>query len=160
MVQAVFPVSAPVINPALGSDLSGVSDLDPTMAEVSGRLCLSQNLARRLITPRGTLIDDPNYGYDLTQYLNADIGPSDIAQIQAGVEAEFLKDERVLDATIVAQFVGPTQVQAALTATIANPQPVPLGVLIITATVTDSTGPFTLVLSVSNVTVTLLAVSV
>ena len=159
MTQGLFPIPPTVQNRALGSDLSGVTDLTAQMAEVSGRRCLAENLARRLITPRGTLIDDPNYGYDLTGFTNADMAPSDIAQMQSGITSEFLKDERVTGAQVTVQFVGPSQVSAAQTATISNPQPTPLGVIIINAVISDSTGPFTLVLSVSNVTVTILAVS-
>lgn len=65
--------------PDYGTDLSCVVDLDAGLAEVTGNTLLAQALARRLITPRGGLLDDPNYGYDLTQFLNADIGPTDLA---------------------------------------------------------------------------------
>jgi hypothetical protein len=144
------------INPALGTDLSGVSDLTATMAESSGRQCFGEALARRLITPRGGLIDDDNYGYDLTSFANDDIGQGDVQQIQSNVEAEFLKDERVIAAAVTVQFVGASQVAAAQSGTVSAPAPGTAGVLVVTATITDSLGPFTLTVSVSALTVSLL----
>lgn len=124
----------------LGSDLSCVDDCTPEMSEVSGRQCLVQAIARRYITARGRLIDDANYGYDLTQYVNDDLKPADIGRIQAGAEAEAKKDERVLEAT------------AKITLTVA-------GIMIVTIALTDAVGTFFLVLSVSEVTIQLLSVT-
>lgn len=126
--------------PSYGSDLDCLSDLTGAMAETSGLHMLTQALCRRLITPRGTLIDDPNYGFDVRQFLGADLGPADIARIQAGIDAELLKDERILS----------SQSSVTLAAV--------AGVLTIGTTITPSAGPtFQLVLAVSSVTTTLLA---
>lgn len=122
----------------LGRDLSCVSDLTKAMSASSGRRALGEAIARRLQTPRGRLIDDPNYGFDLTGEIDNDIAPADIARIQSGVEAECVKDERVLSATCVLTFVSST-----LTAVI---------------TLVDAAGPFVLVVAASNVGVTLLQV--
>ena len=56
----------------LGTDIStpAALDIDPSFATVSGATCLAQALARRLVTPRGTLLDDAGYGTDLRSYLN------------------------------------------------------------------------------------------
>ena len=122
-----------------GTDLSCVKDCTEDMAEVTGRTGLAQAVARRYITPRGRLIDDPNYGFDLTEYVNDDLSPADIARIQAGAEAEAVKDERVEDA------------QVSLVVTTA-------GTMIVTVVLTDAKGPFTLVMSVTSTTVQLLTV--
>jgi phage baseplate assembly protein W len=113
--------------------------MDAAAAEVSGRTCLAQAMARRLSTPRGRLIYDPNYGYDLTGEINDDVTPRDIARITANVNTECLKDERVVATNV--------------TATFAN------SILVVTIVLTDGQGPFTLVLAVTAVTVTLLQVS-
>lgn len=123
----------------LGTDLSCLEDLSPTMAEVSGRTCLAQAVARRLLTPRGRLIYDPNYGYDLEQFLNDDLGPGDLAKIAANIQNEALKDERVLTATAAVVVQNKA--------------------LIVTLTIDDGDGPFTFVLPVSLVTVQLLQVA-
>ncbi len=124
----------------LGSDFSCLFDSPPDMAEVTGRTCLIQAVARRIITPRGTLIDDPNYGFDLTQYVNDDIDGADLIRIQDGVRAECLKDERVSDAEVTLTFTA-------------------AGVLICKIILEDGDGPFTLVLSVSQASVDVLSVS-
>jgi len=123
----------------LGSDLSCVADLDPGGLEVSGRRCLAEAIARRLTTPRGRLIDDANYGFDLTQYIDADLSLSELAQIKAQAEAECLKDERVIGANVTLQFVA--------------------NVLNVTVLIQERKGPFTLVLSINNVTAPTLAVA-
>ena len=62
-------VDTPEAPHGYGSDISGAADLDPDMAEVDGfsTLALAQALVRRLDTPRGTLLDDGNYGMGLTE---------------------------------------------------------------------------------------------
>ena len=121
-----------------GTDLSCVSDLDPTGAEISGRVLLGQALSRRLTTPRGRLLEDANYGFDLRQFVDDDLAPVDLAQIRSSIEAECLKDERVLAATA--------------TVTLTN------NVLIVSVNLQDAAGPFPLVLSVTAVTTTVLSV--
>lgn len=121
-----------------GTDLSCVSDMDPNGLEVSGRLMLGQAIARRLYTPRGRLLEDANYGFDLRAFIDADVAPVDLAQIKSGIETECTKDERILSATATLQFI--------------------TGVLIVTIALQDGLGPFPLVLSVNNVTATILNV--
>lgn len=79
-----------------GQDWSCTNDVDPGGLEVSGVLILAQALYRRIITPRGALIYDPNYGFDIRQYLNADVAQGDVARIAFNVDTEFRKDQRVL----------------------------------------------------------------
>lgn len=114
-------------------------DLSADFREVSGRRALAQSLARRWVTPRGRLIDDPNYGTDLTSEINDDLTAADLARIQAAAAAEGLKDERVIDLTSDATFSS--------------------GVLTMNFVITDGQGPFSLTLAVSAVTVDLLTVN-
>ena len=123
---------------SFGSDLAGTTDLFADMRETSGLALLGDALYRRLITPRGRLLDDPNYGYDLTQWINADVDASDIDQMQQNIRAECLKDQRVLSATATTNLTN-------------------ADVLVITIAVTTALGPFSLVLAVSAVGVTVLS---
>ena len=160
MANVSFPLPKQVVNPALGTDLSGIADLTPHMGESSGRQCLAEALARRLITPRGALFYDQLYGYDVvTAEINNDITASDVPRIAANIESEFRKDERVIDAKVTVQFVGPDQVDAARAGVVANPAPGTQGVLVISAVVNDGQGPFTLTLTATSVTVQLLGVT-
>ena len=119
-----------------GHDLACTTDLDPAMAEVDGTLLLGQALARRIQTPRGGLIDDPNYGYDVRSFLNADVDSATIGQIGAKMDAEFLKDERVAKSVTSLTYTA--------------------GVITSTTIITTNSGPFTLVLAISSVTVAIL----
>jgi hypothetical protein len=123
--------------PNFGTDLSCTSDLDPQMVLTSGLNLLSQAIYRRLTTPRGCVIDDPNYGFDLQLLLNDEHTPADVGPMTQQIQSECLKDERVLQCT--AQLVLATS-----------------GVLTITLLLTSALGPFKLVLAVSAVTVAIL----
>jgi len=61
---------------------------------VTGKDLLAQALYRRLITPRGTLATDPNYGLDVASYLGA-MGDVALAALPSLIEAELRKDDRV-----------------------------------------------------------------
>lgn len=124
-----------------GSDMSLLMDLDPMGTVVTGRLLLAQALIRRWTTPRGRLLDDPNYGYAVTDELNDDLGPADINEIAANMDAEAIKDERVISSSTTVQFNAVD------------------GNLITNTIVTDGGGPFKLVLSITDVTVTILSQS-
>jgi len=121
-------------------------DIALDQAEVSGRPCLAEALVRRLVTFRSTLIDvvvpstTANYGSDVTQNVNDDMDPRDIAMAGASVDAELRKDERVVSSTTVPSFVG--------------------DLLMLPASVIDGAGSFKLVLAVSQVTVQILSVPV
>lgn len=129
------------VNPPLGygTDLSCVSDLTAAMTEVTGRTALAEALARRLQTPRGGLIDDPNYGYDVTGEIDDDLTTRDIARIASQVDAECAKDERVISTTTTAVFLS--------------------GALTLSIDIRDSAGPFKLVLLATSVSLSVLKVA-
>ena len=121
-----------------GIAISCVVGLDPTGMMVSGRRCLIEALARRLVTPPGRLLDDPDYGFDLMGEINDDLTPAEINEIAGSIDTEFLKDERVIASSTTSTFNYTT------------------GVLLLNTTLTDGVGPFSLVLAASAVTVTIL----
>jgi hypothetical protein len=124
----------------LGIDISCTDDLDPAFTPVTGTKALAQAMARRLITPRGSLFYDLEYGFDLRAYLNAGITQGDgfAFRLGAQIEAECLKDERV--GTVDAQL---------------SYDPVTEKLTVLLSGVA-SDGPFRLVLAVSAVTVEIL----
>ena len=126
----------------LGVDVFAVTDLDPAFRLVSGRQAHAQAIARRLMTARGDLErigDDPDYGTDLRRFVGDDVGPRVVFEVQAAVEREALKDERTQACTAVATFAG--------------------GALTVAVRLVDAAGPFSLVLAVSDVTVSVLKVT-
>lgn len=125
--------------PDFGSAWSCVSDMTIPAIVVSGNRVVAEAIARRLQTPRGGLLDDPTYGFDVTDFVNDDLTAGDFARLNAGIQAECLKDQRVLTTDVSTSLV--------------------VGVLIVTIVVGTAAGPFTLVLAISDVTATLLQVT-
>lgn len=120
-----------------GTDLSCTWDLTDTCTVVSGRRCLAEAIFRRLITPRGRLIDDPDYGTDVTGYINDDVTVSEVNELRAAIIDECNKDERVLDADC--EIEGPPGGVGQT------------GAYTITVTLYDADGPFALVLGIADV---------
>lgn len=116
---------------------AGVPDLDPTFSLFGGDDLVVETAARRLITPRGSLPGAADYGYDLTQHIQARMTPVKLAQIRTAVIAEVTKDERVKRA------------ECECTA-------MPGGVLRVRVSVSTDTRTYEFVLQVSQVSVSLL----
>src|SRR6185369_2291909 len=79
-----------------GIDLDCADDVDPGMREATGEYLLRQDIRWRLSTRRGLLINDPNYGIDLRDLVNADLTEDELAHIPSMVAAELDKDDRIL----------------------------------------------------------------
>lgn len=91
---------------SLGVDIAtpGAADLDPYFSLVSEGRALVEALARRLVTPRGSLLNYPTYGYDLRQWVNADLDVADLREIERAAAEECRADERVDDVQLAATF--------------------------------------------------------
>ena len=110
---------------------------------VSGKRLLGEACMRRLITERGTLLDDPNYGFPLINLLNRGQTRAGRAAIAGLIRLELMKDERVQSVDVIATFDE-------------SAKPIIRLDLDITVTGVD-TGPFSLVLSVDEVNVRVLS---
>ena len=106
----------------------------------TGFRVVGEAIARRWTTTQGELIDDPNYGENITDVVGDDLSPTDIQVKQTALANEAQKDERVLDC------------QVTLTLGVD-------GTVTCTGVVTTAAGPFTLVLAVGSVTPATLAIS-
>lgn len=126
-------------DPDFGIELSCVGDVASDSRVVSGFVVVAESVVRRWTTPRGRLIGYPNYGYDITQYINDDMSPRQIQGMIAGMQAEALKDERVSSC----QVFGALNDDGSLT---------------FQSEIGTSQGPFTFSISASSVSVQLLEV--
>ncbi len=124
---------------SFGTCWSCVSDVTMPAVMVSGNTCVAEALLRRFTTPRGRLIDDPNYGLDIPSYIGTAQTSASLSKLARQANAEAAKDERVLRADLVISLA--------------------LGVLRISGIVYTANGPFQLVAEVSSITVALLQVS-
>lgn len=123
-----------------GTDISCVDDIDPMFGLVSGETTLAQAILRRLSTPRGGLLDDPDFGYDVRALLCDEVTSTSLIAAKAAIANEVEKDERVRMCSADLAFDHRTSK------------------LRIRLAVTTSRGPFRLTLSADRVTVEILEV--
>lgn len=129
--------------PNFGLGWSCVTDLTSPSIMVTGFRIVAEAIIRRWSTPRGGLLEDPSYGYDLTDSIGDDIGPADLARMSQGAAEEAQKDERVRNCYVTMGMLAGE---------------FGTGVLSVQARVETADGPFILVAAVSQITVTLLQV--
>ena len=127
------PPAAPVAS-IYGVDIDCLLGVGFVFGLASGRQNLANALGRRLITPRGGLFYDPDYGFDVRSYLNIALTRTKMGELVSGIEDECRKDPRVQN--VVAQ---------------ATPIGSPLVDLVINLLVTPAAGPsFPLELSIAD----------
>jgi phage baseplate assembly protein W len=99
-------VDAPIAPLGYGTDLSCITDLAEDLAEVdpTSNQAIAEALIRRLITPRGALPDDPDYGFDLRGLLNRGVTLTELRAVTGQARNEIRKDDRVADAKVSAAF--------------------------------------------------------
>jgi hypothetical protein len=122
-----------------GYDTSCVSDVGLVDVVItSPQLVIGQRIARRLQTPRGGLASvDPeasDFGLDVRQFTLGRMAAASTAQIRNQISAECTKDEEVSAADVTVTTVSG-------------------GRMTITIQLTSATGPFTLTLNVTALTV-------
>lgn len=122
-----------------GSCWSCVTDLVMPSTMATGFQCIAEAIARRWQTPRGGLVDDPTYGFDLTDYILDDLDVTTLARVAQAAATEAEKDERVRTATVTITLNA--------------------GALLVAGLITTAAGPFRLVVSIDKVTVALLQVT-
>ena len=78
----------------------GVVDLDPYFRIVTGAKAVASAIACRLTCPRGGLIDDEEYGYDIRELVNQPLTATFARDAAQDIEAQCSLDERVSDAVV------------------------------------------------------------
>jgi phage baseplate assembly protein W len=121
-----------------GFSIDGTTDTAKTWAIVGGAKNLGNAIARRLTTPTASLFYDLGYGFDVRQLLNAPLGQATRQQVARKIEEQCLQDERIAEATATLTAAGPQEIRISVVGTLSD----------------DAS--FTLVLSVTSLTVALL----
>jgi hypothetical protein len=110
-----------------GSDIYCVDDIaedcreiDPTTA-AGARQALGQDLYHRLITERGTLEDDRDYGLGLHQLLNRGVTQASLVEIAGRIRLELEKDDRVDTVTVRLAFTASNNVALSIRVTAEDP---------------------------------------
>jgi len=93
-----------------GRDLSCVTDITETLEEVDPFSVqgLGEALLRRLITPRGSLPDDADYGIDIRGYCNRALTRQDLLALEGEIRAELAKDDRVAQVQPTVTWASPS----------------------------------------------------
>lgn len=94
---------SPATGLGYGTDLSLSTDLTDAHDVVEGgsRLAIAQAITRRLSTPRGSLLDAPNYGLDVRGYLNRGVTDREINGLAERIRAELAEDDRIRSVSAV-----------------------------------------------------------
>lgn len=82
----------------------GAADMDLSWTLINGPRAVLEHIARRLISPPGSY-DDPEYGFDLNSYLNANLLPQELDSLQAAVRDQALSVEGVDDCVVTASLL-------------------------------------------------------
>lgn len=117
----------------------GGQDVSTPSYMATGFQVVGEAVARIWTTSPKQLIDDPDYGYNLTDLIGADLSPRDLLRAQQGASVAAQRDERVLSCDVLLDLTT-------------------VGQLVATANIATANGPFKLVLTVSNVNPTTLLV--
>lgn len=122
-----------------GIDCYAFPDLEEGLELHSGPRLMADVLARRLTTRKGTLSFYPSYGIDLRDYLNESVDDAILFAIKSEVEAECEQDERVLEAEARVLYDSDNQA------------------LSVSVTGSSAEGPFSLILRITALDVSLLS---
>lgn len=117
-----------------GTDFSAIPDL--SFAVKDGYANLAEALGRRLITPKGELFYDKNYGFDVRRYLNETWNDAIAYEFTSLLEEEVKKDGRIINCSAL---VDATNILATRR-------------LSVYIEATTTSGPFSLVVNVSDLT--------
>jgi hypothetical protein len=116
--------------------------MDPAFGVITGRRVILEAVARRLMTPRGSLSGTTararEYGFDIRGFSQAKMSPTQLGRLRSGIVAECLKDERIRRA------------EAEVSIDLAT------SVLTVSIAVDTNQGPFSFVLGADDLTVTIL----
>lgn len=100
---------------ALGTDIKGVTDVDPFLTLASGPRATAEAVMRSLLHQPGILWWAPERGHDLHQHLHAFF---DQERIELAIQQQCEADERVQSAVVAATLLGnELQIQVELTLT-------------------------------------------
>lgn len=92
----------PVAPFGYGRDLSCITSLDRrlTVTDPDSAQGILEASIRAVITPRGSIPEDPDGGIDLRGEVNRAHTKAQIAALEARCRAEILKDDRLVDAAV------------------------------------------------------------
>ena len=124
-----------------GTDVSTYvdGDLDPYFMTIRGPRVVAEAIVRRWTTPQGALFFDPSFGQDIRALLSQAVSPASLFALRAMLVAQAEEDERVLHARVDVVLDAPTRR------------------LLIRGEIVTADGPFSLVVSIDQLSLELLS---
>jgi len=124
-----------------GTDVSTFvdGDLDPFFRVISGKRVVAEAIVRRWTTPQGALFFDENFGRDVRDLLGQATSPQTLFALKNALVAQAEEDERVAEISVDVSL------------------DVRSRKLLIRGEIATADGPFTLVVSISDLSVDLLS---
>lgn len=80
-----------------GADVSCWDDIDPLAVDLlpDDTNVVAQDAYHRLITPKGSLLDDPDWGIDILDFIHQPASAAYLASLPGIVRSELAKDDRI-----------------------------------------------------------------
>lgn len=130
-----------------GQDLTCIDDFTFDFVENDpfSSLAVAQDIYHRLTTERGLIPDDEDYGLDIIRMLQRGFSPNGLIETKGQIENEIRKDDRIDPRTL--------KVAVSIDSTSDAPT------LSISISATSSQGPFSLIMSASDMGVVLQSIS-
>lgn len=91
--------------PLYGIDTSCTDKLLPGVL-ARGVQVVAEAIYRRLTTPRGMLLEDPDYGRDVREYLSMEMTPTNLARVPGEIRNEVMKDDRIESCELTSTITG------------------------------------------------------
>lgn len=110
-----------------GRDSAGLyqSDLDPNWIPVTGPRAVLEHVARRIMTPTGSMQDE-EYGFDLRRFYNASLSRLDLLKMRAAIEGEASKVEGVDSVAVTADQDASGTVRIEISVALADDETYPM----------------------------------
>ena len=91
-----------------GTDFAGGSAIDPRMRTATGEELMRDICVRRLSTPRGSLLSNPEaVTLDVRRYLSADYDSQAASLLKANCTSALVDDRRIYSATVTLSPLDP-----------------------------------------------------
>lgn len=94
-------MTTPLQSPPFGRDTSATDQVRYGVI-VSGAQLVAESIFRFLRTPKGSLLDDLEWGYSLADQLGTDFSQTDADALPGTLEAEIGRDDRIDDVQVTA----------------------------------------------------------
>ena len=116
-----------------GTDLACVTDLSASLDEVDplSPVGIGEAALRRLMTPRGGLLDDPDYGIDVRSFCSRGVAVDELRDLAGTIKLELVKDDRIETVLVGVTMPAPSTLRISILITAALPALTPFSLIFV-----------------------------